>query len=84
MDVEAPAEDDDLDDADEEVIAEASEEEHSPEAETVRVKKALELPTREEMSKHDATHCPYRSWSEVCFAVSGKEDAHAKTASLDV
>ena len=50
----------------------------------MRTKKAPELPIQAEVAAHDAVHCPYRSWCEVCVAASGKEDAHARATSLDV
>ena len=35
------------------------------------------------MAAHEAAHCPYMSWYEVCVAASGKEDAHARSSGLD-
>ena len=62
----------------------ASEEELCPEAPAVRIKKASELPSQAEVTAHDAVHCPYRSWCEICVAASGREDPHARINSLDV
>ena len=62
----------------------ASEEELCPEALAVRTKRASELPSQAEVAAHDAVHCPYRSWCEICVAASGREDPHARTNSLDV
>ena len=67
-----------------ELFAEGGEEEQSPEAQAVHTKKAPELPNQAEVAAHDTVHCPYRSWCTVCVAASGKEDAHARSASLDV
>ena len=67
-----------------ELFAEEGEEEQSPEAQAVRTKNAPELPIHAEVAGHDTVHCPYRSWCTVCVAASGKEDAHARSASFDV
>ena len=75
MDAEVPTADPDAGDA--------SEEELCPEAPAVRTRKAPELPTQAEVAAHDALHCPYRSWCEICVAASGKEDRHTRTSSLD-
>ena len=76
MDAEVPTAEPDAGDA--------FEEELCFEAPAVRTKKAPELPTQAEVAAHDAVHCPYRSWCEICVAASGKEDPHARTNSLDV
>ena len=76
MDAEVPTAEPDAGDA--------FEEELCPEARAVRTKKAPELPTQAEVAAHDALHCPYRSWCEICVAASGKEDPHTRTSSLDV
>ena len=62
----------------------ASEEELCPEAPAVRTKRAPELPSQAEVTAHDAVHCPYRSWCEICVAASGREDPHTRTSSPDV
>ena len=67
-----------------ELFADEAEEEQSPEAQAVRTKKAPELPNQAEVAAHETVHCPYRSWCGVCVAASGKEDAHPRSASLDV
>ena len=33
-------------------------------------------PSSEEFARHEATHCPFRSWCPVCVAASAKEDGH--------
>ena len=54
----------------------------SAEAHNARVKNSPERPTAEEVERHDATHCPYRSWCAVwcavCVAASTKEDPHPR------
>ena len=67
-----------------ELFAEEGEEEQSPEAQVIRTKKAPELPSQAEVAAHDTVHCAYRLWCTVCVAASGKEDAHARSANLDV
>ena len=76
MDMEAPQRTTELN-------AEEGEEEQSPDAQVVHTKKVAELPIQAEVTAHDAVHCPYKSWCEVCFAASGKEDAHARSPSTD-
>ena len=68
MDMEAPQRTTELN-------AEEGEEEQSPEAQVVHTKKAPELRIQAEVTAHDAVHCPYRSWCEVCVAASAKKDA---------
>ena len=55
----------------------------SAEAHNVRVKSSPERPTPEEVERHDATHCPYRSWCTVCVAASAKEDPHPSKGRKD-
>ena len=74
MDMEAPQRTTELN-------AEEGEEEQSPEAQVVHTKNARELPIQAEVTAHDAVHCPYRSWCEVCAAACAKEDAHARSRS---
>ena len=54
----------------------------SAEAHNARVENSPERPTAEEVERHDATHCPYRSWCAVwcavCVAASTKEDPHPR------
>ena len=76
MDSEVPHNSQDDDDA--------SEEELCPEAPAVRTNRAPELPSQAEVTAHDAVHCPYRSWCEICVAASGREDPHTRTSSPDV
>ena len=77
MDMETPQRTAELDAED------ACEEELNPEAQVVHTKNASELPIQAEVTAHDAAHCPYRSWCEVCVATSGKEDRHSRSRSVD-
>ena len=42
--------------------------EDSTEAHDARIKPSPVMPTAEEVAKHDATHCPFRSWCTTCVA----------------
>ena len=75
MDAEVPTAEPDAGDA--------FEEELCFEALAVRTKKAPEIPIQAEVAAHDAVHCPYRSWCEICVAASGKEDPHTRSKNLD-
>ena len=55
----------------------------SAEAHKARVKSSPERPTAEEVERHDATHCRYRSWCAVCVAASAKEDPHPRRGRKD-
>ena len=59
-------------------LSEAREHVDSPEAHEAKVKPSPEKPTQDEVARHDATHCPYRSWCEVCVAASAREDSHPR------
>ena len=61
---------------DTEVPAEAQED--STEAHDARIKPSPVMPTAEEVAKHDATHCPFRSWCTTCVAASAREDPHPR------
>ena len=56
----------------------AEAQEDSAEAHDARIKPSPVLPTAEEVARHDATHCPFRSWCTTCVAVSAKEDPHPR------
>ena len=36
------------------------------------------LPTAREVAEHNITHCPYRSWCDICVRTRGREDAHRR------
>ena len=52
----------------EEPKAKVQESVHSeaPEAPKVKLKGSPCLPSKSEVDRHDATHCPYRSWCSAC------------------
>ena len=62
---------------------ELGEHEDSAEAHEARIKPSPEKPTKEEVARHDATHCPYRSWCAVCVAASAREDPHTRQGKCD-
>ena len=35
-------------------------------------------PTKEERQSHEATHCPFRAWCEICVKAKSPEGIHAK------
>ena len=35
-------------------------------------------PTKEERQSHDATHCPFRAWCEICFKAESPEGKHTR------
>ena len=35
-------------------------------------------PTKEERQSHEATHCPFRAWCEVCVKAKSSDGKHAK------
>ena len=35
-------------------------------------------PTKEERQSHEATHCPFRAWCEICVMAKSPEGIHAK------
>ena len=41
------------------------------------------LPSQKEVEDHNITHTPYRRWSKLCVAGSGKEHAHAREGSCE-
>ena len=53
------------------------------EAHDAKIKSSPERPTADEVERHDATHCPYRSWFSVCVAASAKEDPHPRKDKKD-
>ena len=54
------------------------------ESHDAKVKRSLTLPTSDMVDRHDATHCPYRSWCSACVRAKAKEDAHKRDkAGLD-
>ena len=68
--------DDGMESDERENLSEAQEQVGSPEAHEAKIKPSPEKPTQDEVARHDATHCPYRSWCEVCVAASAREDLH--------
>ena len=52
--------------------------ENTGEEHPARVKPSPTKPNSEEVGRHEATHCPYRSWCPACVAASAKEDAHPR------
>ena len=61
-----------LDAADEEDIADASEGEQSLETQALHTKNVLELSNQAEVAAHDAAHCTYRSCCPMCVAATPK------------
>ena len=37
-------------------------------------------PTKEERQSHEATHCPFRAWCEICVKAKSPDGKHAKRA----
>ena len=70
--------DDGMESDERENLSEAQEQAGSPEAHEAKIKPSPEKPTQDEVARHDATHCPYRSWCEVCVAASAREDPHPR------
>ena len=70
MDMETPQRTAELDAED------ACEEQLSSEGQVVHTKKAPEVRIQAEVTAHNAAHCSYKSWCEVCVAASSKEDPH--------
>ena len=35
-------------------------------------------PTKEERQSHEATHCPFRAWCEICVKAKSPDGKHAK------
>ena len=35
-------------------------------------------PTKEERQSHEATHCPFRAWCEICVKAKNPDVKHAK------
>ena len=63
--------------------SEKQSEPHDPKSESqeelkVKFKKSPCLPSKEEVDRHDTTHCPYRSWCDACVRSKAREDAHAR------
>ena len=82
MDVEGGSENMDLEQTElggiEELDVDVPAEISCAEAHDARVKSSPERPTADEVERHDATHCPYRSWCSVCVAASAKEVSHPR------
>ena len=57
--------------------------ENTGEEHPARVKPSPTKPSSEEVGRHEATHCPYRSWCPACVAASAKEDAHPRQRCKD-
>ena len=43
-----------------------------------RVKPSPAKPSSEEIARHEASHCPYRSWCPACVAASARDGPHPK------
>lgn len=43
-----------------------------------RVEPSPAKPSSEEIARHEAIHCPYRSWCPACVAATAKEDPRPK------
>jgi hypothetical protein len=43
-----------------------------------RVKPLPAKQSSEEIARHEASHCPYRSWRSACVAASAREEPHPK------
>ena len=67
----------------EELDADVPAEIPSAEAHDARIKSSPKRPTADKVERHDATHCPYRSWCSVCVAASAKEDPHPRKDKKD-
>ena len=37
-------------------------------------------PTKEERQSHEATHCPFRAWCEICVKAKSADRKHTKTS----
>ena len=35
-------------------------------------------PTKKELQSHEATHCPFRAWCEICVKAKSPDGKHAK------
>ena len=46
------------------------------EATPIRAAPTPELPSQEEIDRHQIDHIPYRSWCRFCLEGHGREDAH--------
>ena len=44
----------------------------------VKVLPKLYEPTKKERQFHEATHCPFRAWSEICVQAKSPHGKHAK------
>ena len=51
-----------------------------PEARAPKLLQEPHLPHPKEVAEHNVTHCPYRSWCNICVEAAGREDAHKKGA----
>ncbi len=46
----------------------------------VKLRPAPHMPTAAERAEHEVTHCPYRSWCDVCVRALGREDPHNRVS----
>ena len=51
---------------------------NTPEQIKVKVPPKPYEPTKEERQSHEATHCPFRAWCEVCVKVKSPDGKHTK------
>ena len=46
----------------------------------VKLRPAPQMPTAAERAEHEVTHCPFRSWCDVCVRALGREDPHNRVS----
>ena len=51
-----------------------------PEARSPKLLPEPHLPHPREVAEHNVTHCPYRSWCNICVEAAVREDPHRKGA----
>ena len=54
------------------------EKQNTPEQIKVKVPPKSYEPTKEERQSHEATHCPFRAWCEVCVKAKSPDGTHTK------
>ena len=54
------------------------ENQHTFEHVKVKVPPKPQEPTKEERQSHDATHCPFRAWCEICVKAKSPDGKHTK------
>ena len=54
------------------------ENQHTFEQVKVKVPPKLFEPTKEERQSHEATHCPFRAWCEICVEAKSPDGKHTK------